>query len=527
MSKVLSLVKVILKENITFSKMKKKSRISSLLATLFIISIMILYIYVYTNMGIELLADYGYQMVIPVIAYILTFMVTIMIAFSITKNILFDSKDNDLLISLPLKNSQIFLARTISTILMNLGIAFIIFFMCNIFLASSLGLGIKYYLFTVLLTVFVPFVPTAISVVLSYLIAFLTSKLKNSKIVEIVINLIFACGILVFMSLISSTAQSFIQNAEQVKEFFSGPGYFIKTIYLVLTSYDIKALFIFIIVNLAIFTLTIGIFSIAYKKILFKNSVRITSNKKEVEYKKQEKLTALLKKEFKLYINSPTYFVNTFFGVIIFIIATIYILFTKADIIYKLMNSAEVEGLSITYFVLMLLAFVISTANTACSSISIEGKRLWILKTIPVDLKTIIRSKVIFNVLVIAPVLILCSIVIGMTLNLSYLTILFMGIFIVTLTYVIALFGMINNINFPKLNWQNEAQVVKQSASSSISIMVSMIVSMIVVSVFIYIGNVIGEKLAMAIIDISMILVAILLNRILYCRKIRNFCDLC
>ena len=176
------------------------------------------------------------------------------------------------------------------------------------------------------------------------------------------------------------------------------------------------------------------------------------------------------------------YVVNTFFGMILLILfagSTIFI--DKTTIINELFNTSQDAqmGLTIFPFIIMVIAFTMLMSNTAGSSISLEGKNLWILKTLPVDIKKVLKSKVLFNILVILPISIISLVIVFFTFNLTLTELLIGILFEILISIFVGEFGIIINLKYPKINYINETQVVKQSLSSFLCVMLPMVVIMV------------------------------------------------
>src|SRR5699024_5058657 len=125
-------------------------------------------------------------------------------------------------------------------------------------------------------------------------------------------------------------------------------------------------------------------------------------------------------------------------------------------------------------FIIMVIAFTMLMSNTAGSSISLEGKNLWILKTLPVDIKKVLKSKVLFNILVILPISIISLVIVFFTFNLTLTELLIGILFEILISIFVGEFSIIINLKYPKINYINETQVVKQSLSSFLCVMLPM-----------------------------------------------------
>ena len=115
--------------------------------------------------------------------------------------------------------------------------------------------------------------------------------------------------------------------------------------------------------------------------------------------------------------------------------------------------------------ILVIFFFLISTNFMGACSISLEGKNIWITKSLPVDTKDILLSKVVFHaMLTIIPALITCLIVcVILKINpIILLAVLIAGVFY-------SLMNVSLNVLMPTLHWTNEISVIKQSGCSMLA----------------------------------------------------------
>ena len=106
------------------------------------------------------------------------------------------------------------------------------------------------------------------------------------------------------------------------------------------------------------------------------------------------------------------------------------------------------------------------------SSVSLEGKSIWVLQTMPVEEKKVLRAKETLHMLVncIPSAILLIAAVI--VFRLSVWDGLAMLAFMLVFTRLIAAFGLMMNLKKPNLNWTNEAVPIKQGMPVLLSMLV-------------------------------------------------------
>ena len=135
-----------------------------------------------------------------------------------------------------------------------------------------------------------------------------------------------------------------------------------------------------------------------------------------------------------------------------------------------------------SYLPAVLFAFICVSSlmsSITSSMVSLEGKSFNILKSMPVKSSTIIFSKIFAALLVIVPVILLGDVIIFARFNFSILDIIMTLFASVLLPLVSETIGIIINLKYPKMDAENDAEVVKQSISSMIAVFIGMILTLV------------------------------------------------
>src|SRR5690606_3278651 len=118
-----------------------------------------------------------------------------------------------------------------------------------------------------------------------------------------------------------------------------------------------------------------------------------------------------------------------------------------------------------------------SLSVTTNVSISLEGSKLGLKKSLPISFKQVVISKYLLNILTMMPFitisyLTLLPVLISYKVNIiSYFALLILPLLLLS---VCSLFGLLINLKYPKLEFTNETEVVKQSLSVMISVFSNM-----------------------------------------------------
>lgn len=106
--------------------------------------------------------------------------------------------------------------------------------------------------------------------------------------------------------------------------------------------------------------------------------------------------------------------------------------------------------------------------------ISLEGKTIGTLRSLPVKTMTILQAKILSAVIIMVPFLLIGDIVLFVRFDFSWIEMILILLISVLAPLVAETIGLIINLRHPKLNADNDAEVVKQSSSSFIAVMAGM-----------------------------------------------------
>lgn len=183
-------------------------------------------------------------------------------------------------------------------------------------------------------------------------------------------------------------------------------------------------------------------------------------------------VTALLKKEAARYFGSTIYLFNTSFGLVMLAVGAVAAC-VRRDALLALFE--QEMGLAVTPadcygVVAAAVCLMLATVSTSSVSISLEGRCLWLLKSLPLPGKTILYVKAWFNVLVGWPLTAVCILLLQWAMGFTALqgaALLFVS---AGLSGAVSLAGVAINLLFPKLDAPNDTMVVKQSMAAFLGI---------------------------------------------------------
>ena len=383
------------------------------------------------------------------------------------KGVLFGFKDYDIVMSLPVKTWKIVASRLMLLYLINM--VFVLAFLVPNYIVY--GIIAKpspvFYVLSFISLFFVPLIPIIIASIVGVVLAVISAGFKHSNLIHTV--LMFVAFLLLFalsfqMQSESAIAELGMMIRDQMLGIYPLSGWYLKGI----LEYDMISYLAFLAVSIlatVVFSVIVGKY---FKWMNTAISARRTSAKyKMTELKSKGQLKAMYQKEAKRYFSCGIYVFNTGFGLIMMIIGAFALMFFPPAQIEQMLSIPEAAGMLQDLFPYLMCFFVGTVAITA-SSISLEGKNLWILKSSPLSSKTILNAKLLFSLSLTVPVCAITSVIAGFSLGMEPLQIVLAVLIPVAYCFLTAVLGLVINLKLPLLDWKNETVVVKQSAASMV-----------------------------------------------------------
>ncbi len=450
MNKIIRLIYVNLVESLNINMINESKRIGAkdsseiklvITAVLGILFGVILYKF-YDLAGAFLVNKY-YILVIAFIVSTLTVFFSNLVSVEDT---LFRGNDVELLYSFPLTKGQIVLSKLFNIYLRNL------FFICIINIPAILSfasylkvtdlVGLLYFLFSLT----IPFIPIVITSLLSYGNAYMKARRDHKLLFGLVRVAVFALFIAIIYGAIGTV--KFTAIDAYMSELFNKLSRFYPFINMFRYSLvDSNPFYIYLGLILPIYILYVFIVFLAnnyIKLISILKGVNVKNQFTMGDVKNNGKLLGMIKKEIITIFYDKPYFMHT---IGMEIIGTIVVL--GICIVNPLARLKNVEHIVYYYntFMPSIIACLSSLCCTTISSLSLEKDNLAMLKSMPLRFGNILFYKVLTNIVICLPFLLVNlllisifmeteAIVILISFIYAFFTILFVSILGITLDFV-------------------------------------------------------------------------------------------
>lgn len=421
----------------------------------------------------------GMGEMVPAYLFAVTSIVIVCFTFLKAGSIIFQPKAYETLIALPVSRAAIVVSRFLTLYVTNLLFGILIMFPGLLVCGAAMRPPVRFYVWGLVGTILLPLLPVTVAVILGAGITAISSRMRHKSIVEALLVIAFAVGIIVFSFSISESPDPELMLTDlasamnaQIGKMYPPAVWFGQA----LNRGQSGAFLLFAAGAFLIFAVMIAILQKYFTPICSAlNASGAKNNYQMGKLSQQPPLRALWQKELRRYFASGIYVSNTSMGYILMAVFSVALYFMGTG---KMEELLQMPGI-VSRLLPFLLACIAAIMPTTACSISMEGKWWWIAKTLPVSGRQILDSKILVNLTIAFPFY-LVAVVFGI-LSVSPTILEAIWIAVIPAVYILftAVAGITTNLAFPVFDWDNETQVVKQSASTMIVTLTGMVSSIL------------------------------------------------
>ncbi|MGN0806515.1 MAG: hypothetical protein ACI4MC_05700 [Candidatus Coproplasma sp.] len=396
---------------------------------------------------------------------------------------LYRAKDNDLLLSLPIPSKLILFCRMLPLYVQNFYFCFVILLPAYVAFCIAGGFSVLGLLFVVIDLLVIPLFTLTLCCLLGFIVAFIASRVKHSNILTVVLSIVLLAAYFALYTKMDIVLKAMMENGAQAA---SGIRVYAYPLYLVGRSAEGD--WLGWLVTTAICTVLFGLLYLLLSKTYLGIITRKTAPSKAVYkqnmVKSRSLWRSLIGKESKRFFRSTAYLLNCGMGVILLLIATVYLIIWGRPLFAGLASSAPQLIDIIAPMVCLMICMISSMDGVTAPSVSLEGKSIAVLQSLPVEGFKPLFAKVIFHVIFNAPMAVICGIVAAVVLKASALGYIAFILMPVATNVLFGSLGLIFNLKKPMLDWDNETVVIKQSISVLFLMLSVMVIFVAAVGLF-------------------------------------------
>ncbi len=372
---------------------------------------------------------------------------------------LYKAKDNEFLLSMPIPPACILAARLLGVWFWSLIYSALVFIPAVIAYLTVGGFTVSAAVSGVLVMLLISVFVLTLSCILGWVVAKISTKLKNKSFVTVLLSLIFI-GVYYFgYSKAYGALQSLAENAVIYGEKVRGTAYPLYLLGKACTG-DFLSLALFALMIFLLFAIVYFVMSRSFIKMATSNYTVSKAKGKKISAKARGVRVALLVKEFRRFFSSPVYMLNCGLGTVIIPVLGVFALI-KSDMISSI--SVFIGSDVTTLLACAVLGIAASMNDITAPSVSLEGRNLWILQSMPVPAHLPLFAKLEIHVILTAVPVFVSAVCLSAALALSLFDAVMLTVISELFVLLGASFGLFVNLKMPNLNWTDETVPVKQS----------------------------------------------------------------
>ena len=454
-----------------------------------------------------------------VTAFTLCFVSSIFMA----QPLLFQARDNDLLLAMPIPPGMILFSRMATLLFFNLLITLMVMLPAALIWAAQAGMGLGRWVFFALVSLALPFMAVALASLSGWGLAVISTRLRQKSLLITLFSVALLLGYFALMTQINHLLATLIQKGQQIAAAFERALFPAYHLGVALAEADGISLALFLLCALVPFALVWLVLRRFFIAIVTANPGASPRAYVEQPLKTASPTRALIKKELRLFSQTPTYMLNSGFG-LIFMLALPVVLLVRPDVLAPLLSQYDIPVQLVGLTAVGLMCLLAASTLISASSISLEGKTLWIVQSLPLSPGQVLLSKAYAHMVLCMPVALLSGLGLGLVLKLPPVYLLFSALLPALTAAFMGLAGVLINLKLPKFDWNTPTEAVKQGASVLVAMLVGFAVVALPAALYLL---VLMEHLSpasfMALFSLTLLLLCALLHHWLQHKSARAF----
>ena len=379
-------------------------------------------------------------------------------------------KDNDLLLSMPIPVSALVGARLSGVYLMGLLYSAVVILPAVIVYWITAGATLPAVLGGFLLTLLISIFVLTISCMLGWMVARISQKLKHKSLITMLVSLtvIYVYYFVYFRA--QTMIRQLLANAVVYGARIKGAAYPVYLFGSVGVG-DFRASITVSAAVAALFGLMWVLLSHSFLQIATATGKVARREYREPCSRQQSTNTALLCREFSRFAASSSYMLNCGLGTFLMPVCGIAVLW-KGREMFAMLDAIFAETPDSVPFLLCVMLCSLASMNfMTAPSVSLEGKSLWLLQSLPVAPWRILQAKIRMQLLLTGLPLLFCIGCAAAVYPLHPMQLPMLLLFAGSYTLLMALVGLFFDVKMPTLTWTNEIMPIKQGGPVMITLL--------------------------------------------------------
>lgn len=381
-----------------------------------------------------------------------------------TYSALYLAKDNEALLSMPIPPIIILTVRMITVFATGMLYCSLVYIPAVISYSIFTGITIPFIIGAFLGWLSAGIVILVLSCLLGWVVAIVSSKLKNKSFVTVILSLAFIGVYYVFYFRLESFITTLVEQGGEIAEkvqtkayplFLIGEG----------AAGNVPAALIIFVVCMVLLALTCFVMSANFIKVI---TASHSQSKKEYKGEVGHASSlgkALLGRELKHFVSSPTYMLNCGLGLVMMLGVSVLAFVKAKDGLREALAAVGIKPAIVASIVMGAVCLLSSMNYISTPSVSLEGKNYWLIRSLPVPSYEVLRAKYLMQIIIDLPVSVMAAVILAIVIGADAVAAVCIVLAVSSYVCFISVGGVVLGLKFPNLNWANESAVVKQGTA--------------------------------------------------------------
>jgi len=376
---------------------------------------------------------------------------------------LFAARDNELLLSLPIRPGVILFSRIASlltldylfTLLVSIPAA-IVWALVNAYSAAGL-------VFLILSVLILPLPAMAVSMLIAWILSAIFSRVPGSNAFKLIVSLAFFTGYFYVVFNMNTYIQALMERGAGIAEAFRRPLFPLYHMGLAITEGRFGSFLLYALCALAPFGVMTALLSSRFLKIATTNRGARKAVYRQKPMRARSPVMAFAMKELRLLLSLPVYIINGALGGLLAVVLAVALSF-RQDVLNQAFGQMQAL-LDVPSMAAAVLCLLSAMSLVSAASVSLEGNTLWIARSLPIASYDVLRSKVLSHTIACGGPMLLAALICAVSLSPRLFGVLALLVAPLALVVAMGYVGVHVNLRFPRLDWVTPAQPVKQGAA--------------------------------------------------------------
>ena len=430
------------------------------------------------------MAEAGLKWLFFAIGGIMTLLISFMFTMFYAQGAIYEARDNELLLSMPISPSAILMSRLMSLYFLNFLFSVALMGGCGVIRlivgkndpVNALGVVIF-----VLCLFLLPLISTTISCLMGWLISLATRRMRRKAIFQLVLSVLLLGAFYAFTFNMQTVLETAIKESQNIAATFQTVLFPFYAMGMAITKTDWLMMLAF--AGCCVVPFAIALY------ILSRNFIKIVTTKIGAKRTKYEARTlkessvawAVAKKDLARFTNSSSYMLNAGMGMLFSIILGVVALVAGPQVIITIVK-VYARGTDLDTFLpgvsAVLLSVLAGMTYISAPSISIEGKNLWIMMSTPIKAGDALLGKLLAHLVPAVPASLISSLLFMLAIRTNAEDSIIVFMMPLMANIFCAECGLITGLYSHRFDYPSDAKAVKSGSSYIIPMLATVALSL-------------------------------------------------